>query len=201
MDIQQYFGKQFNPASIREKVTVALEASFRLVQAPLLPGEIRDRIISVSSASLVEAQRWTANKPGQHLVLETSEGEVLDVPFRIADSGQVVILSQRLAEDGSPIESYYASDFSDEAYARLVERYPTAPAKSALDEHFATLLKVKAVTAAKESGDLWFSRFGAGRYQLTQIVSQLVQASKPVRAKAKPVEVPDVFGDETEAGK
>lgn len=193
MDIATHFGKQFNPSSIREKVSVQLEASFRLVQAPLLPGEIRDRILSITGASLVEAQRWTANKPGQHLLLETSEGEMLDVQFRIAESGQVVILSQRLAEDGSPVEAYYASDLSEEAYAALTTRYPAAPPKQSLDEHFAQLLRVKAITAAKESGDLWFSRFGAGRYQLTQMIGQLVKASRPVRATTHAVSMPDAF--------
>jgi len=195
MNAKQHFldNKQINPASVRVLIEAEMEPSFRLVSAPLLPGIIADRIVSVKSAALVAAQRWTAAKPGQHLLLELGDGETLDVPFRISDKGQVSVLSTRLHEGGSPVEAYYASDLSEEAYADLQEKYPAAPAKKALDSHLLILCEVKAVSTSKESGDLWFSRFGYGRYQLTQIIGQLYQATQPVPVRRVAADLPDAF--------
>lgn len=200
MDATSYFSnnKSINPTSIKVSIEAEIEANFRLINAPLLPGSISDRVISITGASLVDAQRWVANKPGKHLLLETNEG-VLDIPCRIANSGQVALLSTRLSTEGSPIEAYYASQRSDVDYAHLVAQlHQEPPTKTSLDEHFDLLVKVRAITSDKESGDLWFSSIGQGRYQLSQLVSQLHMASKLATRKLDVSQldlVADAFGE------
>jgi hypothetical protein len=180
MDAAQHFSnnKAINPNSIKVGIEIEMEASFRLVNAPILPGAIADRSITITGAALVDAQRWVANKAGKHLLLETSEG-VMDVPCRIANSGQVALLSTLLNSEGSPIEQYYASSKEDADYSRLVARMETPPTKEALDNHFARLVQVKAVQIDKNTGQMWFSSIGQGRYQLSQLAAQLYMAARP----------------------
>lgn len=171
--------KAINPASIKVGIEIEMEASFRLVNAPILPGAISDRSITITGAALVDAQRWVANKSGKHLLLQTNEG-TLDVPCRIANSGQVALLSTLLNSEGSPIEQYYASSKEDADYSRLVARMEAPPTKEALDAHFVKLVQVKAVQIDKNTNQLWFSSIGQGRYQLSQLAAQLFMAARPV---------------------